>query len=1196
MKSRLSISGLLILAALGLFSSVSASLPTLVEISEICPSNKAAYLTETGESPDWIELKRTGGNGESLEGWYLSNDEDDLRLVSLADYQFSENDCLILKADRTELPFKLSSSGGSLYLTDREGNTQSVSYPPLTSDQTYSLQPDGEWHVTEATPGAENAAGAPYVEPPFVAPPKFSHAAGFFDEPFDLSLSGYGDVKIYYTTDGSIPDENAALYTSPIHIENRSGEPNVWSAREDILLVTYDYTPPEYPVEKCSIIRAVAINADGNTSETITNTYFVGLNYSDIYVLSIVADPYSLFDKDDGIYTLGKIYYDWLDDEKKNHDIGNFWKPTNFGKTNPLNSKEREIPAALQLFSPDGASILQQNLAIRIKGNSKRLFPQKPFKAIARKEISGTNKIDLRLWDNLPKLKSMLISADTNGLYGDWLGMPSLDVFCHMLVSSQGLIHSYGIPCLVFLEGEFWGLYNIRPDMNEDYIAAMTGIEADDLIVVKNDGYQHGEIFLGSQYEDWSSFLSMLSTRDYSSKENYNYACSLIDMENYARYLAANLYLENYDAVGRVNNMTAWRTIQEIGNGYTDGRWRWIYQDMDLTCMYGHDCVGDRLMHETIFQLMWKNEDFQALFLRVLTEFINVDCSKENIQRLLDIYTSMYGPYIKKTQERFSSPQMMTTATVVSKIKAFFEETQKDFFYRFSTAMNYEKPICNLSVDLSSEPDTVFSVNARTVSIRSDIWKGQFYGEQQIMLAVSDVPTYQFIGWYEGGTLLTQDHELTLTVTENRAVAPRFQAIPRILEMNEQKSVFPRWGKTNLVSNDFNITASIDADDGLILEADTRAVLTAEDKWAADTGLTISWSTIQYNAMQLFMDARVEGNAPSKWELLWSLDGNTWETIAGFKLGEEKTSLQFSLPEEMNDMSQAYLRLASEKKGKSGALTLENLAVCGQKQRFSLATIRYYTACLSNLLGDSYAPPDTDALMQLTAVEISEMEKELKSRLIDELIGHNRSVVRQALADVPQFQMFADCPVFHITEEICGLSREEWVNAGGLPDGEAYLYRWEDGRLLPEATCTIEAGYFLMPLAPGVFVLTDSRFESKAYSVDILRSALSQELVDKALGGLYPAPSYRLNVTLYAAGVDTIHLDALSGQAILPELWVYKIMPDHSLVFVGTVLRNDNGSYDPPCAETGEYLLLTESLEDHLDEAETHLRRLNPES
>ena len=1191
MKSRLSISGLLILAALGLFSSVSASLPTLVEISEICPSNKAAYLTETGESPDWIELKRTGGNGESLEGWYLSNDEDDLRLVSLADYQFSENDCLILKADRTELPFKLSSSGGSLYLTDREGNTQSVSYPPLTSDQTYSLQPDGEWHVTEATPGAENAAGAPYVEPPFVAPPKFSHAAGFFDEPFDLSLSGYGDVKIYYTTDGSIPDENATLYTTPIHIENRSGEPNVWSAREDIQLTDLASAPPDFLVDKCSIIRAVAVDAAGNKSEAITNTYFVDLKYDNIDVLSIVATPHDLFDKDDGIYVRGKIYTDWLNDPNQDHAVPDYYIPTNFGKTNPLSSREREIPADFQLFDASGNLLLNQTLAIRIQGNYSRLRAQKSFKATARKEISGDGKIAIRLWDNLPKMKQILVRAD-----GNTTEAPSVDVFAHMVVSEQGQITSRATPTIVFLDGEYWGLYSLRPSLDERYISAYTGIAEDDLIMVKNNQFKVGGENLPA-YKSWNTLLRELGGKDFSKETEYQEITSLIDVDSYIRFTAANLYLQNRD-MNDTQNVTTWRTIEQNGEGLNDGRWRWMYQNMDLTCELGYEkkVFQEILPNLSMLKMLWKNPDFQRQFLDTLEDFMNVDCSEGRIEKLLQQYSEMYGPYIYDTQLRYSSQSRRSTQQMAANIRQFFNSSRQSFLTQFADAMEIETPICTLIADCSTADGVDLSINNRRALYLNRHWTGCYFAGSSLTLSVSDVPTYEFLGWYEGGTLLTQGHELTLTITENRAVAPRFQAIPRILEMNEQKSVFPRWGKTNLVSNDFNITASIDADDGLILEADTRAVLTAEDKWIADMGLTISCNTIQYNAMQLFMDARVEGNAPSKWELLWSLDGNTWETIAGFKLGEEKTSLQFSLPEEMNDMSQAYLRLASEKKGKSGALTLENLAVCGQKQRFSLATIRYYTACLSNLLGDSYAPPDTDALMQLTAVEISEMEKELKSQLIDELIGHNRSVVRQALADVPQFQMFADCPVFHITEEICGLSREEWVNAGGLPDGEAYLYRWEDGRLLHEATCTIEAGYFLMPLAPGVFVLTDSRFESKAYSVDILRSALSQELVDKALGGLYPAPSYHLNVTLYAAGVDTIHLDALSGQAILPELWVYKIMPDHSLVFVGTVLRNDNGSYDLPCAETGEYLLLTESLEDHLDEAETHLRRLNPES
>ncbi len=531
----------MILAALGLFSSASASLSTHLEISEICSSNKTVYLTETGESPDWIELKCAGGDGASLEGWYLSNDEDEPRLVSLADFQLNENDCLILKADREELPFKLSSSGGSLYLTDGEGNTQTVSYPPLAGDQTYSLQPDGEWHVTEATPGEENAVGEPYVEPPFVAPPKFSHAAGFFDEPFDLSLSGYGDVKIYFTTDGSTPDENATLYTSPIHIENRSSEPNVWSAREDIQLTDLASAPPDFLVDKCSMIRAVAVDAAGNKSETITNTYFVDLKYDNIDVLSIVATPHDLFDKDDGIYVRGKIYTDWVNDPNQDHAVSDFYIPTNFGKTNPLSSREREIPADFQLFDASGNLLLNQTLAARIQGNYSRMRPQKSFTATARKEVSGDGKIAVRLWDDLPKLKQIQVRAD-----GNMTSSPSVDVFSHMIVSEQGQIASRAVPTIVFLAGEYWGLYNLRPSLDERYISAYTGIAEDNLIMVKNNQFKAGGENLPS-YKSWNSLLRELGGKDFSKETEYQELTSLIDVDSYIRFTAANLYLQNRD-------------------------------------------------------------------------------------------------------------------------------------------------------------------------------------------------------------------------------------------------------------------------------------------------------------------------------------------------------------------------------------------------------------------------------------------------------------------------------------------------------------------------------------------------------------------------------------------------------------------------------------------------------------------------
>ena len=149
-------------------------------INEICSDNGGHYSVASA-APDYIELRNLTGQPVSLDGFYISDDQDHLNKYSLNGYTIPENGYLILAADKKELPFKLSASDGEeLFLSDSEKKIrQQVNLPPLEKDTTYSLQESGEWHIAEPTPMAENAEGTPYVKKVYVASPRFSHEAGF---------------------------------------------------------------------------------------------------------------------------------------------------------------------------------------------------------------------------------------------------------------------------------------------------------------------------------------------------------------------------------------------------------------------------------------------------------------------------------------------------------------------------------------------------------------------------------------------------------------------------------------------------------------------------------------------------------------------------------------------------------------------------------------------------------------------------------------------------------------------------------------------------------------------------------------------------------------------------------------------------------------------------------------------------------
>ncbi|MBR3742906.1 MAG: chitobiase/beta-hexosaminidase C-terminal domain-containing protein [Clostridia bacterium] len=464
---------LCLLASFALYAaSARAEALLSVYINEICASNGGHYTI--GESaPDYVELRNLTDQALSLDGFFISDDEDHLQKFSLDGYSIPENGYIILAADKKELPFKLSASGGDeLFLSDADGNIlQRVSLPPLKKDETYSLQENGEWQLTDPSPLEANEEGIPYVEKAYVASPRFSHEAGFYDDPFDLTLEGYKTYQLYYTTDGSVPDENSTLYTGPIHIEDATSQPNKLSKRTDITI--RGATPPSSLIKKATIIRAVAIDPDGNRSNDVVKTYFVGFqnyeSYQNIAILSIVADPYDLFDKQDGIYVRGKVYKEWLSDENRDQDLAPERIPTNYKQ----HGREWEIPVSIQWFGDDHLLQLSQSAGLRIHGDWSRENAKKSFNLYARKEY-GASTFSYDILPGLPDKEKLVVRTNL-----------ARDSLLHALLQETGLPISSCTPCLTFINGEFWGFYEIRDKQTAKDIAGFFGLNKKDLLVVK---------------------------------------------------------------------------------------------------------------------------------------------------------------------------------------------------------------------------------------------------------------------------------------------------------------------------------------------------------------------------------------------------------------------------------------------------------------------------------------------------------------------------------------------------------------------------------------------------------------------------------------------------------------------------------------------------------------------------------------
>ncbi|MDE6706782.1 MAG: CotH kinase family protein [Oscillospiraceae bacterium] len=499
--------------------------------------------------------------------------------------------------------------------------------------------------------------------------PVFSVEAGFCDEAFELELSDENNNAIYYTTDGSDPrtSETAILYTDKINIYDNSSESNKYSALTDITL--YDnYIGATSNVDKGIIIRAVCKTSSGEYSDVAYHSYFINKQaeyYKSMKVISLATDGDYLFDSDNGAYMIGSEYYNWL--EKIYHpeykDGNNTNNPTNYNK----DGEESKFPVSIQVFE-NGTCTYTTDVGARIAGNFSRGLPQKSIRFYARKEY-GNSKMKYAFIDSLTDKNGNLIekydkiTLRNAGNDNEYLHFR--DAFIQDIVSERACDVQGVEPCILFIDGEFWGFYFIREKIDDYYIQSHYEIEKENVTIIKN-----GELACGSQYiaNDYYSFIEWASTADMTIPENYQLVCDKIDIQNFMDYIAIETYINNTDwAKSNPNNWQVWRaTIVDSNISYADAKWHFMLFNLDMTAgangrkerLASFDHLSNMNREGTSFATMFynflNNDDFKQKFYDNYIEIIETVFNPEQVDKKITDYVFSYRQATLATRERFS--------------------------------------------------------------------------------------------------------------------------------------------------------------------------------------------------------------------------------------------------------------------------------------------------------------------------------------------------------------------------------------------------------------------------------------------------------------------------------------------------------------------------------------------------------------
>ncbi len=526
---------------------------------------------------------------------------------------------------------------------------------------------------------------------------RLSVKSGFYDDSFDLKILGGGHYDVYYTLDCSTPTTSSIKYEKPILISDRSSEPNEYAQRYDVSTGFFTdrvedyslddpvpgYLVPEYNVDKCTVLRAARFDKDGNKIDEITGVYFIGPEfkekYQNILVASIATDQENLFDYYDGIYVTGVDFDEYWEHFDTTLYDPLWWEtywymwPANYKRTGI--DSERE--ARIEILDNNHNTLISQNCGIRIQGNGSRGKLPRNLKIVSREEYSGSRYFPVDVFENgLDTHKYVLFGgADDNKFKLN-------DYLVNSMVSELDFATMDFKPCVLFLEGEYWGTYYLTEYYDKDYVQAHYNVPRDEVVIWKQGAIKEGNEEDLKLYEDMESFVM---ENDMSQKENYEKVCEMIDINSFADYYASQIY------IGRCGdwpngNIAAWRTRNiNVNAKYQDGKWRWMLFDLnsergclDLELLE-EDLLGNFIRDDqTMLSSLLKNDSFKKLFCERLLYVKDTIYSKDRVNDFIDAYyEDMLEPLCLSNERFYSQDKREEVIQNAENIRTFLLERPK---------------------------------------------------------------------------------------------------------------------------------------------------------------------------------------------------------------------------------------------------------------------------------------------------------------------------------------------------------------------------------------------------------------------------------------------------------------------------------------------------------------------------------------
>ena len=709
-------------------------------INEFLASNSTVITDDFGEHDDWIEIFNAESFPVDIGGMFVTDDlsePDKWQIPATAPGQTTipAGGFLVVWFDGDpvqgvlHVDTKLSAGGEDIGLYAPDGTPiDELSFGPQTPNISYGRTTDGGnvfQFFSIPTPGTSNnsSAGGDKAEIP-----TSTIISGFYNNPFGVDLfSATAGADIRYTLDGSEPTSTSPLYMGPIFIQQNT------------------------------TLRAKAFATGLLPSSTATFNYLFD-DQSTFPVVALSFEDDDFFDPATGIY--------------------------------PNYEEDWERPVNISFFETDGAMAFNQSAIVEIHGTGSASLPQKSLKVKALSS-GGSGYFEHPVFPDEPFDKYKRFIMRNSGQ--DWNYTMFHDAFVASLskdlsdvggiIQPPDLLHQAFRPGVVYLNGEYWGIHNLREHMQAKYIEQHFGLSDNEIDLLDNF-----EVKEGSD-DEWNNLIQFLSGNDFSDDAKLEQLAQMVDLPHWLDYHVFNIIIDNSDWPG--NNYRRWR---EKNNGL----WRFLTFDLDFTFgLYnfipnstptwntGEASANALARALDDSQINWpnpadrtlpfrkplENDNFRRDYINRTADFLNVLFEPTRVNNRISDFENLYQPEIQRHLDKWNSGWNPFQQNVEVLRRFANERTQ---YMQQHVTDAFDEVTGTTTITLQSDPPGAGTIEFSTLHLSDDHlpWAGEYFMGVDIPVTAVPDSGYVFTGW--SGTALGNAISTTINLSGDVVLTAHF--------------------------------------------------------------------------------------------------------------------------------------------------------------------------------------------------------------------------------------------------------------------------------------------------------------------------------------------------------------------------------------------------------------------------------------